>query len=424
MAEPHSNPTVSYRLLTWGLLPAALLYTGFIAFKYRNKRYFSQRLGIYKQSNHSKRVVWCHCASVGEINTALPLLRSLIERGEHLLVSTNTVTGNQALKNAKLDNTQHVFFPLDYRAFANKLIAEFSPKLCFLFETELWPNILLTIADHNIPIAIINGRISEKTLRAPTLILKNYKRALRKCCKIIASSEENATRFIALGANSDSIATLDNLKFASINTPSDSIEECPIKFPFLLCASTHQGEELAIIEQWRISKSEPNLEQLGLVIAIRHPQRCKEVCKILEANQLAYHLHSNKPTNVSKSEIYIIDTLGQLMPFMKKAELVFMGGSLMPIGGHNIVEPAQFSRCILIGPHHDDFREIVNELKKCNGIIIVNDAKQLINETQRLLNHRELPLQLGNNAKKYLNSKKRVLNNYQDLVFKLIDDQA
>ena len=424
MAKPDSHSTLSYRLLTWGLFPAALLYTGFTAFKSRNSRYLAQRLGAYKKEINTKQVIWCHCASVGEINTALPLLRSLIERGEHLLVSTNTVTGNQALTNAKLDNTQHVFFPLDYRAFADKLIAEFSPKLCFLFETELWPNILLTIADHTIPIAIINGRISEKTLRAPTLILKNYKKALRQIYMVIASSEENATRFIALGTNPDSITTLGNLKFASINTPSNSIEECPIKFPFLLCASTHQGEEQAIIKQWKISKSEPNLEPLGLVIAIRHPQRCKEVCKILEANQLAYQLHSNSPTNVSNNEIYIIDTLGQLMPFMKKAAFVFMGGSLMPIGGHNIVEPAQFSRCILIGPHHDDFREIVNELKECNGIIIVNDAKQLINETLRLLTHRELPLQLGNNAKKYLNSKKRVLNDYQDLVFKLIDDQS
>lgn len=420
MAKSDSHSTLSYRLLTWGLFPAALLYTGFIAFKSRSNDYFTQRLGKYKKEINSTQIIWCHCASVGEINTALPLLRSLVKRGEHLLISTNTITGKQALTTAKLDNTQHVFFPLDYSSSAHSLIKKFSPKLYLLFETELWPNILHTIARHNIPTAIINGRISEKTLHAPSLILKNYKSALRKVCKIIAGSEENATRFLALGANPEVITTLDNLKFASISATSNTTDECPIDYPFLLCASTHQGEEQLIIQQWKASKP----EHIGLVIAIRHPHRSKEVCKILDDEKLTYHLHSRNPNNISKNEIYIIDTLGQLMPFMKKAQFVFMGGSLAPIGGHNVVEPAQFGRCIFIGPHHDDFKDIVNDLKKCDGIIIVNDANQLINETLRLFNDREEQMRLGNNAKNYLTSKKQVLKNYQDLVFKLIDDLA
>ncbi len=420
MAKPCSNSTVSYQLLTWGLFPAALLYTGFIAFKYRNNNYFTQRLGLYKQSSNSKRVVWCHCASVGEINTALPLLRSLVERGEHLLISTNTITGKQAIDKVQLKNTQHVFLPLDYSAFANRLVAKFAPKLCLIFETELWPNILLTTSNHNIPIAIINGRISEKTLNAPSLILKNYRKVLHNICKIIASSEKNASRFTALGASSETITTLDNLKFAGISTPPDIADERPIDYPFLLCASTHQGEEQSIIEQWKAFKP----KNLGLVIAVRHPHRSKEVCKALKNSKQAYCLHSSNPQDISKNKIYIIDTLGQLIPFMKEAEFVFMGGSLVPIGGHNVVEPAQFGRCLLIGPHHDDFKDMVNELKKCDGIIIVNDANQLINEIQRLLNNREAKLRLGNNAKNYLDSKKQVLKNYQDIVFQLIDSQA
>jgi len=420
MAKSDSHSTLSYRLLTWGLFPAALLYTGFIAFKYSHYQYFIQRFGFYKKEIHSKQVIWCHCASVGEINTALPLLRSLVKTGEHLLVSTNTVTGKNALTKANLDNTQHVFFPLDYSTFANRLIKKFSPKLYLLFETELWPNILHAVAKHDIPTSIINGRISEKTLHAPSLILKNYKSSLRNVCKIIASSEENATRFLALGANPKVITTLDNLKFASVSTAINATGECPIDYPFLLCASTHQGEEQSIIKQWKALKP----ENIGLVIAIRHPHRSKEVCKILEDEQLAYQLHSSNPKNFSKNEIYIIDTLGQLMPFMEKAQFVFMGGSLAPIGGHNVVEPAQFSRCIFIGPHHNNFKDIVNDLKKCAGITIVNDANQLINETLKLFNNPEAQIRLGNNAKNYLDSKKHVLKNYQDLVFKLIDDQA
>ncbi len=419
MAASNSRSTFSYRLLTWGLFPAALLYTSFIALKAKNKKYFSQRLGVYRNTTHSKSLIWCHCASVGEINTAIPLLRSLTERGEHLLISTNTVTGKQALEKAKLENSQHVFFPLDYISCARRLINRFTPKLLLLFETELWPNTLCAIANHSIPIAIINGRISEKTLHAPAWVLKNYKHALQNIDTIIASSEENATRFVALGANANNVSTLDNLKFASISTSTNMSDSTQLNYPFLLCASTHQGEEQSIIEQWEIAKP----ENLGLVIAIRHPQRTKEVCKILDKRQLPYNLHSKNPKNTSKNKIYIIDTLGQLIPFMKQAEFVFMGGSLTPVGGHNLVEPAQFGRCLFIGPNHDSFKDMVNDLINCKGIIIIDHAQQLFDEVHTLLKNRKAQQQLGNNAKQYLESKVHVLENYQKRVFNLIDSQ-
>lgn len=419
MAESNSSSTFSYRLLTWGLFPAALLYTSIIAFKAKNKKYFSQRLGVYEHKIPPKSLIWCHCASVGEVNTAIPLLRRLTDRGEHLLISTNTVTGGQVLAKAKLENAQHVFFPLDYTSFAEKLITRFSPKFMLLFETELWPNTLCAVANHSIPIAIINGRISEKTLHAPSWILKNYNHALQNINTIIASSKENATRFIALGANAERVSTLDNLKFAGFNAPTNTPDNTQLTYPYLLCASTHPGEEQAIIDQWKIAKP----DNLGLVIAIRHPQRTKDVCKILDNLQLPYNLHSTKPKNISKNEIYIIDTLGQLMPFMKQAEFVFMGGSLVPVGGHNIVEPAQFGRCLFIGPYHDDFKDMVDDLVKCNGIMIIDNAQQLFDEIHKLLINPEARHQLGHNAKQYLESKVHVLHNYQQIVFNLIDSQ-
>jgi 3-deoxy-D-manno-octulosonic-acid transferase len=420
MANSDSHSTLSYRLLTWGLFPGALIYTCLIALKFRSISYFKQRLGLYKKLQNTRPFVWCHCASVGEIKTALPLLKTIIDHGEHLLVTTNTVTGKQILNDAQLKNTQHVFLPLDYCSFAQRLINTFTPKICLIFETELWPNILLTLSSQKITSTIINGRISERTLHAPTLILKNYRKVLNGTQKILASSKENASRFAALGANANKITTLDNLKFAGINTSTSTVEKCRIDYPFLLCASTHQGEEQAIIEQWKISKP----ENLGLVIAIRHPQRSKEVCAVLEKNALPYCLHSNNLNNATKDKIYIIDTLGQLMPFMSQAEFVFMGGSLVPVGGHNLVEPAQFSRCILIGPHYDDFKEIVNDLIAHDGILVVKDAQQLMSDITRLTNNNKTKLQLGRNAKSYLNNKQDVLKSYQDIVFELLEKQA
>lgn len=420
MAKSTPQSTLSYRLLTWSLFPGALIYTALTAFKHRNRRYLTERLGLYQNSNNKNQVIWCHCASVGEINTALPLINKLIDSGEHLLVTTNTVTGKRALQKAQLKNTQHAFLPLDYRLLTRRLIRKFSPKFFLIFETEIWPNILATVTKNNIPSAIINGRISDKTLHAPSLILKNYKKVLGNLCKILASSKENESRFIALGADPNNITTLDNLKFSSINSFSNTANQCLIDYPFLLCASTHEGEEQIIIEQWKAFQP----KNIGLVIAVRHPQRSKQVCKILDENKLSYCLHSNNPDNTSKDKIYIIDTLGQLMPFMSKAEFVFMGGSLVPVGGHNIIEPALFSRCILIGPYHDDFKDIVSDLTLHEGIRVVENAEQLFNTIEMLDNNPEKKEQLGLNAKNYLDRKKNVLKIYEDTVLKLLKDHA
>ena len=421
MAASLLHSTVNYRLLTWSLFPAALLYTIYIAIKYRDLSYFSQRLGVYPQSNLSNQVVWCHCASVGEINTALPLLRKLTDVGKQLVISTNTVTGREALLRAKLKKTTHIFLPLDYVSFTKRLIAKFSPTHCFIFETELWPNILHTTMNHSIPVAIINGRISDKTLHAPLLLLKNYRTILSKVSSIIASSEENAIRFTALGAASNNIQTLDNLKFADIKTAQNNIENSPLPYPFLLCASTHPGEEKIIINQWnKIRKN-----NVGLVIAVRHPHRSKEICALLESNKISYYLHSQKSNNASthvtsKEKVYIIDTLGELMPFMQHAELVFMGGSLVPIGGHNVIEPAQFSRCILIGPYHDDFKDIVNDLISRTGIRVVNNESEFTNTVIELLEDSKARQQLGKNANDYLHSKKSVLNAYHKVINEIL----
>ncbi len=422
MAAPLSHSTFSYRLLTWSLFPAALLYTIYIAIKYRNLDYLFQRLGIYPQSILSNRVVWCHCASVGEINTALPLLTKLADLGEQLVISTNTVTGREALLRAKVKNTSHIFLPLDYTSFAKRLIAKFSPRYCFIFETELWPNILHTTINQAIPVAIINGRISDKTLHAPLLLLKNYRTILSRVSRIVASSEENATRFAALGAAPNNIQTLDNLKFTTIKATQNNIANNPLPYSFLLCASTHPGEEQIIINQWdKIRKS-----NIGLVIAVRHPHRSKEICALLESNKIPYCLHSqtsnNASTNVaSKEKVYIIDTLGELMPFMQHAALVFIGGSLVPIGGHNVIEPAQFNRCILIGPYHDDFKDIVNDLISHQGIRVVDNENEFTKTVIELLEDSKACRQLGENANSYLQSKKDVLSAYHKIVNEILE---
>ena len=418
MPKQSIRPTFTYRAISWILFPAALLFTLFVAIKHRNSSYFYQRLGIYSKQANLSSLIWCHCASVGEINTALPLLNNLITQGKHLLISTNTVTGQNTLLNAKLKNSIVIFLPLDYAYCAKKLMRKFLPTNCLLFETELWPNILLAAANYSVAITIVNGRIGNKTKNAPQFLLINYRRVLQQIKKIFASSQHNAQQFEILGASKDKIEVLDNLKFALPITELPS-QPRPLGFPYLLCASTHANEEQQIIQQWQ-----QRPRNIGLVIAIRHPQRREEVCKVLREADLDYVLHSQNPDSISTSQVYLLDTLGELMPFMTHAELVFMGGSLINLGGHNVLEPARFNRCILTGPHYQNFMQIVDELVKENGIIIIKDAADLVQRTMELMQDKNTRLQLGSNAKRYVESKQDILEKYTQSVNEMIQTHS
>lgn len=416
MPTSASHPTFTYRLISWILFPAALLFTLLVALKHRNWRYFRERLGFYSSAQQHSSPVWCHCASVGEINTALPLFRRLLAQEHSLLISTNTITGLQTLQNAELDRVSVIFLPLDYVNFYKRLLTRFKPSICLIFETELWPNLFATAHRNEIPVAIVNGRIGNKTLQAPHFLFLNYARALGWVDKIFASSEENAQRFIKLGANASKIFVLDNLKFAlSMVEVSDLAR--PLPFPYLLCASTHADEELQIVHQWQENKP----DSLGLVIALRHPQRAGEVCKQIQSFGLNYELHSKRVPSNRLDHIYIIDTLGELAPFMARAELVFMGGSLIPVGGHNVLEPARMNKCIITGPHYQNFTTIVDQMVDADGIVVAKNATDLMNTVNELMDNPSLRARMGNNAKHYVDSKQQILDQYTNVLGQLIE---
>ena len=271
------------------------------------------------------------------------------------------------------------------------------------------------MCENKIPIAVVNGRIGKRTLNAPYFLHENYTRALRCANKIFASSEENAQRFINLGSEAEKITVLDNLKFALPTIEIGDLDR-PLTFPYLLCASTHAGEELQIIHHWIQNKP----DSLGLVIAIRHPQRAKEVCKQMQTAGLQYALHSKRPMVSRVDQIYIVDTLGELAPFIAHADLVFMGGSLVPLGGHNVLEPAGMEKCILIGPYYENFTAIVGALIDAGGIIVVKDADQLMKTINELMQNKKLRLQTGANAKRYVDSKREILDQYTHVILQLI----
>lgn len=417
MPDRDSRSSLTYRLSTWLLFPGAFLYTLGLAIKHRNKQYFLQRLGYYTTASKQQQSIWLHCASVGEINTALPLIKTLINNHAQLLISTNTITGMQTLSNAKLENCIGIYMPLDYTAFANRLIDTFKPKVFLIFETELWPNIFHTTQRVNIPAAILNGRLSKKTLQAPEFLRKEYRKILNKTKIVLASSQSNAQNFTALGTNKVSI--LDNLKFATTKS-EQKITKNPLPFEFLLCASTHEDEEIQLAKAWQ----QHGFSDYGLVLAPRHPKRIKDICQQFTKEKIKYVLHSHQPKNISAQQVYIIDTLGELNPFMAHAHIVFMGGSLVPIGGHNVLEPASLHRCILIGPHYQNLTEIIEALSNMEGILILDSAIAIMRRISKLRQDDLQRIHYANNAKNFVDSKKNVLHDYANAVQTFVQEHS
>jgi 3-deoxy-D-manno-octulosonic-acid transferase len=335
-----------YRLLLTLLSPIILGHIVWLAISNRQIRYFWQRLG-FKYSNLPKNSLWFHCASVGEVNTLLPLLKNIHNKNNQLnmLITTNTITGAKVVKQQNLDYLYHSYLPFDWCYAIRSFIAATRPASLYIMETEIWPNLFSLCDDNKIPLHIINARLSSKTTTANKWVKSLLKHSLSKVDAIYARSEENALAYQKLGASTDIIKNTGNLKFSTaIHSSQDSQNnKIPADRHYVLLASSHQDEEKKIYTIWsQLKRSEL------LVIAPRHPERCSSIVQQLESKNIA--IRSKDQPITDTTEIFLLDTVGELKNYFTKAKFVIMGGSFVPVGGHNILEPAGFNKAIVTGP--------------------------------------------------------------------------
>ena len=243
---------------------------------------------------------------------------------------------------------------MDYYWAIKRIVNKINPKEIFIVETEFWPNLYTELRKRNIPLIIINGRISEKTLYAKDWLKNIYAQILPLITKVYARSETDQTRFIELGLAADKSEVLGNIKFSSIT--EQHIE--PIKFdhPYVLAASTREDEEQIIVESWLKSRYQNHL----LIIVPRHPNRISEILTQLKSFSVDIAVRSKNDAVTSKTDIYIADTIGELKAFIAGSEFVLMGGSFVTKGGHNILEVAQLGKAVVFGP---DMRSFEDEAK-------------------------------------------------------------
>ncbi|MCP4406252.1 MAG: 3-deoxy-D-manno-octulosonic acid transferase [Gammaproteobacteria bacterium] len=411
-----------YRLILWIGTPLIFAYTGYRSLKDGGTDYLRQRLGF--NFPELKRAIWLHCASVGEVVAAKPLLELIIENcaPTPLVVTTNTPTGREVLCKTLGDKVHHVFLPLDYVWAVNRFCKHIDPRCALIFETELWPNLFQVCHRRGIPLVIINGRLTERTLNAPLVLRRLYAQGLGQALAILARSPVDRQRYISLGADPQRVTILGNIKFANLRNLVDLAPRKPLARSYWLAASTHDDEELRIAKIWTSIADDQTL----LVIAPRHPDRREAILRQLKALKLRIAVRSRDETINAQTQVYLADTLGEMVAFMSHARLVFLGGSLIPRGGQNILEPARLGKAIIVGSHMGNFEEETRILLANDGLIMAHDDEELQHTIVDLLNDPQRRKVLGENAKnaigQYADIDRRYFQKLQALG--MFDDRA
>ena len=408
---------LSYRLLLSALSPVFASMTLWQAWKNRNKRFALQRLG-FAYRTQAKKPLWIHCASVGEVNAAKPLINRLRSdpRFAPLLVSTATPTGADTLLQQNWPDVQHIFLPLDHSGAVNRAFRAVEPRALLLMETEIWPNLINTASNRRVPVVIFNGRLSKRTLQPPKWLLPIYRQALSRVTAVLAKSSNDAAGFEQLGAPAKRISTVGNLKFAAVATALDKIDN-PITRPFWLAASTHEDEELQLCQALQ---GAANHHKLLLVIAPRHPKRSAKIQEQLTTLKLSFAVRSKSQPIEEQTEVYLADTLGEMPLWLQYAQVVFMGGSLVPVGGHNLLEPAAAGAAIVSGPHLHNFLEEAALLTPSGALHQVESADEVVTYVESLMSDSDQRTQLGESGRQAVQSNADMLERYTTALLPLV----
>lgn len=393
------------------------------AFKLRDLRFFRQRMGfsyrLQSQSKVSERPVWIHCASVGEVAAVRPLVDRIQKQlaDAPLLMTTTTATGAETVLGQGWQNVQHHYLPVDFYRSVKCFFDVNHPRVLLIMETEIWPNLILYARSRKIPVLIINGRISERTLNTPAWLKPVYRQVLPQLEGILCKSDANVQRFTELGADPKTVKMVGNIKFA---TPEHRSVLCDIKRSFWLAASTHEDEERKLCEALR---GTPLLEQSLLVIAPRHPQRSIVIQKVVAECGLRFAVRSKSQLPDDDTQVYIADTLGEMNSWLSAAQLVFMGGSLIPLGGHNLLQPASAGVPIICGQYLDNVSEEAGLLMEADAMLQVYSAKELIECVESLLADVSRLHRMGRAGKEVVTHKAGVIDDYMNYILPYVDTQ-
>lgn len=358
------------------------------------RQHISERLGWY-QAIDTRKFIWVHAVSAGETRAAEPIIRALLQAypQHHILLTHMTPIGRstgQSLFANVADRVTQTFIPYDINWMIRRFLHHFKPTICVLIETEVWPNLIAQCKAASIPVTLVNARLSDRSLKKALRLSRLILPAAQAIDYVAAQSGPDAERLRALGVRD--ICVTGNMKFDV--TPPPLMAERGAKLrayfeqrPVFICASTREGEEALIVDAFMRLQ----LPRALLIITPRHPQRFEQVASLLSQQQLRFVRRSTLDLNQEElpippdTQVFLGDSMGEMYMYYAASDLAFVGGSLVPLGGHNLIEAFAMSRPVITGPHTFNFSEITEQAINADCAQRASDADNVMQRAQALL---------------------------------------
>lgn len=408
------------------------LLTPYLLFRlwWKGRSLPAYRTGISERFSLDKRPteqidLWVHAVSLGEVIAVTPLLDELLNKQWRILVTTMTPTGAERVKNRFGSRLSHRYVPYDLPWVLRRFFKKTQPRLGLIVETELWPNLIHFSRKAEVPLFLINARLAKRSYQGYKKIGLIIKPLLNQFEAIFAQSADDAKRFKALGADASRVIALGNMKF-DLQTENINAEDF-LKLQerwgkqrsVVMAASTHDDEESQLLAQLR--NLQAGLHNVILLIAPRHPERFQKVYQLSRDLGFKTGLRSKVESLSPENEVVVLDCLGELMGFYQLADYAFVGGSFVPVGGHNVLEPIAMEVPVFSGPQVHNFKTICCDLKEAQAIVFAEDAEDLVNKIvavhqdaykkQTLIHNATLVLQANKGAVgRYLAKVEEILN--------------
>ena len=393
-----------YTALLWLLLPYAFFHLWWRGRKQPEYReHISERFGSY-EVHCDKPIIWIHTVSVGETRATVTLVRTLRDRypDYQILLTHTTPTGRAASEQLFGDDVVRVYLPYDYPFAVQCFLRHFRPRVGVLLETEIWFNLIHACHTQSVPLLLLNARLSKKSARRYARYPKLTRAALHKLHLILAQTEDDAMRLASLANRA--VPVMGNLKF-DIAPPPAMIElgtKLRMQFgqqrPIFLAASTREGEEELLLNALQHAK----VEHLLVVIVPRHPQRFDEVASLIEHHGMRLQRRSANETISPHTQIVLGDSMGEMFAYYAACDIAFIGGSLLPFGGQNLIEACAFGTPVLIGPHTYNFAQAVELAVASGAALQIRQVDDLVHQLNILLHDASRLAKMGEAGKKFV----------------------
>ena len=416
-----------YLILSYVLAPLVipiLIWKGLSNREYWDR--WEERFG-FGRTKTDEPAIWIHAVSVGEVTAASSLVRDLKEKYPEcpIVVTTVTPTGAQRLYDMFGDEVIHSYIPYDMPGAVSRFFDRFRPRLAIIMETELWPNLYTECGRRKVPLVLANARISPRSVSRYRRFFTVFKATLSHGIVIAAQSERDAERFLSLGAGSRRTRVVGNIKF-DLDIPP-AVDRNGVKFralhakdrPVWIAASTHPGEEEKIITAHR--QVQESLPDALLILVPRHPKRFDAVAQLLARRKLRYVRRSSGKRCDSDTEVFLGDTLGELTMFYAASDIAFVGGSLVPIGGHNLLEPAALGIPVITGTNNFNAQDIADLLYEAGVAQVINNPRQLADEVVNCFRDVSGRERRGRRGREIVAENRGALARLLNLVYPLLD---